>query len=74
MLETYQGVLRDNRIEWSGDAPKVLSPDHAVRVHVTVLDSVTVPVEEQGKRMAAALERLAALTKLDGIGGCETEG
>jgi hypothetical protein len=74
MLETYQGVMRDNRIEWSGDAPKVLSPDQAVRVHVTVLDCVTVPVEEQGKRMAAALERLAASTKLDGIGGCETEG
>ena len=67
MLETYQGLLRDNRIEWSGDAPKVLLRDQAVRVHVTVLDSVTVPAAEQGKRMAAALEKLAALNALAGM-------
>jgi hypothetical protein len=60
MLETYQGILRDNRIEWSGDSPKRLSPDHAVRVHITILEDVGTSAPEQGRRMAAALERLAA--------------
>ncbi len=61
MLETYQGILRDNHIEWVGDAPAV--PESAgVRVHVTLLDRVP-PAEDEatrGQRMAAALEQLAA--------------
>jgi hypothetical protein len=62
MLETYQGILRNNQIEWSGEAPVDLPPDQGVRVHVTLLDKVTpaVPVGNQGERMAATLERLAA--------------
>lgn len=60
MLETYQGILRDNRIEWSGDVPKHLPPDQAVKVHVTLLGPMGLPASEQGQRMAAALERLAA--------------
>jgi len=62
MLETYQAVLRANRIEWSGDAPPQLSSDQAVRVYVTFLDKIadSAPGNAQGARMAAALERLAA--------------
>ncbi len=59
MLETYQGILHDNRIEWSGEAPQALPPDQAVRVHVTLLEKVPVSDGNQGQRMAAALERLA---------------
>jgi hypothetical protein len=61
MLETYQGILRDNRIEWSGEAPPLPAREQGVRVHVTLLEPVTAPVPEQGRRMAEALERLAAL-------------
>ena len=61
MLETYQGVLRDNRIEWTGEAPKSPGNGNGVRVHVTLLDTITAPTPEQGRRMAEALERLAAL-------------
>lgn len=67
MLETYQGVLHDNRIEWSGDAPQALPVDQGVRVHVTLIEKVPVPDGNQGQRMAAALERLAACATLDHI-------
>jgi hypothetical protein len=69
MLETYQGILRGDRVEWSGDAP-ALPQDAGVRVHVTLLDKVerTQPGSTQGAQMAAALERVAACQGLDGIG------
>jgi hypothetical protein len=59
MLETYPGILRDNRIEWSGEAPRQLPPGQPVRVHVTILEPIGLPASERGRRMAAALERLA---------------
>ena len=69
MLETYQDVLRDNRIEWSGDVPEKLPRDQAVRVHVTLLDKVGEASATcgQGRRMAEALERLAAGHALEDI-------
>jgi hypothetical protein len=61
MLETYRDILRGNRIEWVGDAPKLLHRGQGVRVYVTFLDPVeTETAGGQGKRMAAALEELAA--------------
>lgn len=68
MLETYQGVLRDNRIEWSGDAPRTLTREDGVRVHITLLDRLPSNAVEQGRRMAEALERLAALNATSAIG------
>ncbi len=69
MLETYPAILHDNRIEWSGEAPKPLPPGQAVRVHVTLLEPVpTSPgAAEQGRLMAEALERLAASQRLSEI-------
>ena len=64
MAATYTGILRNNSIEWSPPAPEL--PADGVRVQVTVLDAL--PVPEQGQRMAAALDRLAAARALDGIG------
>jgi len=62
MLRTYEGTLRGNRIDWSGDAP---TPKRALRVHVTVLDEDA--GESQGRHMAAALERLAESGAFSGI-------
>ena len=60
MLETYPGILRADRIEWTGEAPD-LATGQAVRVHITLLEQPTPPtVAEQGRKMAEALERLAA--------------
>jgi hypothetical protein len=57
MSNTYQAVLRGNRLEWSGEIPDRLKDDRPVRVSVTILETSA----DQGQRMAAALEKLAAL-------------
>lgn len=59
MLPTYPAVLRQNRIEWTGETPPGLSADESVPVHVTLLAPPPVAGSNQGQRMAAALEKLA---------------
>lgn len=63
MLETYQGILRDNRIEWLGEAPPPDRSAGGVPVHVTLLQNLqsTETPLSRGQRMAEALEKLAAL-------------
>jgi hypothetical protein len=63
MLPTYKAVLRGDRLEWSGDAPKQMGPEDTVPVYVTLLDE---PVRDEvhasrGQRMAHALEQLAEI-------------
>ncbi len=69
MLATYQGILRNNRIEWSGEGPEKLPADQPVRVHVTLLEQIVpaAPPSDQGQRMAAALEKLAASQEVESI-------
>jgi hypothetical protein len=69
MLETYAGILRDNHIEWCGEAPENLPPNQGIRVYVTVLDKIpsAAAPDGQGKHMAEALEKAAALCGLDGL-------
>lgn len=55
MLRTYEGVLKGDRVEWTGEAPL---RDRALRVHITVLDE-DADREERGKRMKEALAALA---------------
>ena len=65
MLNTYKATLKGNRLEWGRDIPKIISLGKAVEVFVTILDeSVASPSVSQGQRMAAALERLAAIDAL----------
>jgi len=68
-LTTYKAILKNNRLEWRGVAPRQLSPDKALEVHVTIPDEPTAPSTNgsQGERMAAALEQLAALGALANI-------
>jgi len=63
MLPTYPALLRDNRLEWTGDAPVNLPKEQGIAVHVTVLDGAPdpQPAVNQGQQLAAILERLAAL-------------
>jgi hypothetical protein len=69
MLVTYKAILKNNRLEWRDTVPDQLLPDQAVAVHVTILDEpVVTPTDaSRGKRMAAALEKLAATLSLEGI-------
>jgi hypothetical protein len=66
MPETYQGVLHGDRIEWSGEAPP-FTEGQGVRVQVTVLEKANGGGSEQGRRMAAALEKLAACQSVPSI-------
>ena len=62
MLRTYEGTLKGNRIDWSGEAP---TEDQALRVHVTVLDAED--DKARGRRMAEALRQLAESGAFDDI-------
>jgi hypothetical protein len=66
MLNTYKAILRGNHLEWNEEAPDHLAQEDAVVVYVTILDEAVVPSEvtQQGHRMAAALEQLAAVNAL----------
>lgn len=56
MLQTYEGVLKGDRLRWAGEeAP---STDRPLRVRVTILEE-EVSQEERGRQMAEALSKLA---------------
>jgi hypothetical protein len=60
MLSTYRALLRGQVLEWLNDRPKYISPDQAVVVHVTILEETPYrPTTEQGREMAAILEKIA---------------
>jgi len=62
MLRTYKAILRGNRLEWSGEVPEQVKSEQPLEVHVTILQDTAASSEviAQGKRMAEALEKLAA--------------
>ena len=66
MLGTYKAILKGNRLEWSGDSPDYIVNDHAIGVLVTILEEAHVSPKNKkpGQRMAAALEKLAAIQAL----------
>lgn len=56
--KTYPAILRDNRLEWSGEAPPI-APGDRIRVLVTVPDLAS--AEQRAQR---ARERLEILDRL----------
>jgi len=59
MSSIYSAILTDDRLEWNGCGPRLQQP---VEVTVTVPDEADLlSPEERGRRMAEALEALAAL-------------
>lgn len=68
MLQTYRAVLRGNQLEWRGDVLEQVKGEQAVDVHVTILEEADAEqAPGRGKRIAAALEKLAAADSLTGI-------
>ena len=69
MLQTFKAILRGDRLEWSGDAPEKKRTESGVAVHVTILDEAAdlSQTVNRGRRMAEALERLAARNALQEI-------
>jgi hypothetical protein len=69
MLQTYKAILRGNRLEWSDEVPEPAQSEQPVEVQVTILQETAASTkqEAQGKRMAEALEKLAAMNALSDI-------
>ncbi len=62
MMNTYRAVLRGQVLEWLYDQPNDLPANRSVSVYVTILDEAPPIVKKrQGRRMAAALGKLAKL-------------
>ena len=57
MSSTYRAILKGDRLEWADSGPADLNPEQPVEV--TILDEPDQTAERR-KRMAAALEKLAA--------------
>jgi len=68
MLEKYRAIIHGNKIEWEGDAPKALAKNATIEVDVTVVSKNPVLKKPDGKKMAAALEKIAASGGVDSIG------
>jgi hypothetical protein len=60
MLPTYKAILRGDRIEWDDEVPEQVRSEQPLAVYVTVLTQPAHADGDQGRRMAQALEQLAA--------------
>jgi len=69
MAETYQAVLRGNHLGGRGETPEAVEAGQPVDVVVIMLKEpeAASKKETQGKRMAEALEKLAAIHALSEI-------
>ncbi len=69
MVETYRAILRGDKLEWSGDAPKRDDAEQGIEVFVTILQSnAAISIaSSDGKAMAEALNKLAATGSLSEI-------
>jgi hypothetical protein len=61
MLLTYRATLRGNQLKWHEAAPPTQTEEVTVLVTILGQENTTVAPETRGQRMAAALEKLAAL-------------
>jgi len=75
MAINYRATLRGDRLEWDGEPPGGLPSDRPVVVYVTIAGEEGVSPRQsarprprrdaaRGKRMAAALEKLAAINAM----------
>ncbi len=66
MKTIYDAILHeDGTLEWEGEAPHVNG--EALKLKITILDEAPLTDEERGRRIGAALEKLAASNPFAGI-------
>ena len=63
MQRTYEAILSNDRVDWTGEAPNQKKP---LRVQVTILED-TPPAQDRGRRMAEALKKLAEIDAFSSI-------
>ncbi len=61
MLETYKATIHGHTIEWDGNGPDGLTDGREIKVEVTVVNGAKTLPRSDGRKMAEALEKLAAL-------------
>jgi hypothetical protein len=66
MSATYFGTLQNDHIDWDGARPDQSTNGESLRVQITVLGKSESSID-QGKKMAAILERLAQLSAMSSI-------
>ena len=64
MLRTYEAILKNERILWTGDAPDQTKP---VRIRVTVIDEDETDAKERGRKMAEILSKIAVVDGFSSI-------
>ena len=68
MLQSYDAVLKDNHLEWSGQSSPPIAPGASVRVQVTVLEPEKIGAKSASQRTA---EMIAALQEISSRGGVQ---
>ena len=68
MLQSFDAVLKDNHLEWSGQSSPAIAPGASIRVQVTVLEPEKIDAKEASRRAA---EMMAALQEIAGRGGVQ---
>jgi hypothetical protein len=59
MLKTFNAILKNNSIQWLDETPKI-ELDASVKVHVTLLEEITInQAQSNGQKMAEALRKIA---------------
>ena len=64
MQRTYEAILSNDRVDWTGEAPDQKKP---VRVQVTILEDIP-QAQDRGRKMAEALKKLAKIDAFSSIG------
>ncbi|MGI0479959.1 hypothetical protein ACN4EE_04130 [Geminocystis sp. CENA526] len=59
MLKTFNGILKNNSIQWVDETPPV-EFDASVKVNVTLLEEITInKSQSNGQKMAEALTKIS---------------
>lgn len=59
MLKTFNAILQNNSIQWLDETPKI-GLDTLIKVHVTLLEEITInKTQSNGQKMAEALRKIA---------------
>lgn len=64
MLRTYEAILQNERILWTGEIPDQTKP---VRICITVIEESEAEIEERGRKMAEILSKLATAGGLTAV-------
>lgn len=67
MLKTFNAILKNDSIQWLDETPPI-ELDNSIKVHVTLLEEITIhQSQSNGQKMAEALRKIASNNNLSQI-------